>query len=135
MTTAHANGPAEMLMRLEVMVLQGEPSLPVSAIRAQITNAIDIVVQLARVPLPYDEGRSMKIVTEIAEVIGIHPGTGGMVVEPIFSFRGFGTAGKPVHLFTGYLPSFIDEIDQVRPSLKSRHEDDRVVRIEELFAL
>ncbi|WP_181708498.1 ATPase, T2SS/T4P/T4SS family [Chthonobacter rhizosphaerae] len=106
MTTAHANTPQDMMTRLEVMVLQGQASLPVMAIRQQIVAAVDMVVQLNRLP----SGR--RAVTEISEVIGIDPDTQMVIVEPIYRLAvNRGADGE--HAFTGYLPSFIAEIAPV----------------------
>jgi pilus assembly protein CpaF len=62
LTTAHANSPADMLSRLEAMVLMAGVEMPLVAIRYQIAAAIDVIVQLHR--LPSGERR----VTGIAEV-------------------------------------------------------------------
>lgn len=103
MTTAHANTPQDMMTRLEVMVLQGQSSLPVMAIRQQIVAAVDMVVQLNRL------GSGRRCVTEISEVIGIDPETQMIIVEPIYKLvMTPGTDGE--HSFTGYLPSFVAEI-------------------------
>jgi len=48
LTTIHANAPLESLYRLETMVLMGDLDLPISAIRPQIIQAIDIIVQQKR---------------------------------------------------------------------------------------
>ena len=61
LSTGHANSPKDMLTRLETMVLMGM-DMPVSAIRAQISSAIDIIVHLARL-----RDKSRKVV-QIAEV-------------------------------------------------------------------
>jgi pilus assembly protein CpaF len=106
MTTAHANTPQDMMTRLEVMVLQGESSLPVTAIRQQIVAAVELVVQLNRLP----NGR--RAVTEISEVIGIDPDTGLVLVEPIFHLVGRSDGGM-AHAFTGYLPSFVSELVEI----------------------
>lgn len=63
MSTGHANSSADMLNRLETMVLMGM-DLPVSAIRQQIASGIDIIVHLGRIR---DKSRR---VLEIAEIIG-----------------------------------------------------------------
>ncbi|WP_342757864.1 CpaF family protein [Kineothrix sedimenti] len=63
MSTGHANSSADMLNRLETMVLMGM-DLPVSAIRQQIASGIDIIVHLGRLR---DKSRR---VLEIVEVIG-----------------------------------------------------------------
>lgn len=62
LTTAHANSPLDMLRRLEAMVLMAGLEMPLMAIRYQITSAVDVIVQLHR--LPSGERR----VTGIAEV-------------------------------------------------------------------
>ena len=63
MSTGHANSSADMLNRLETMVLMGM-DLPVSAIRQQIASGIDIIVHLGRLR---DKSRR---VLEIVEAIG-----------------------------------------------------------------
>ena len=126
MTTAHANGPAEMLSRLEVMVLQGEPNLPIVAIRRQIVDAVDLVVQLRKV-----EGD--KRVTEIAEVVDIHPVTGEILIEPIFRHRP-DADGRPGWIFTGRLPSFVEEIDRHRPIAEHGPAAGRPVDLADIFA-
>ncbi|WP_422374220.1 CpaF family protein [Roseibium sp.] len=135
MTTAHANGTAEMLMRLEVMVLQGEPNLPIRAIRNQIVSAVDIIVQLEKVRLPSDPERSKKIVTEIAEVVDIHPVTGEIIVEPIFLFDGFLNGDVPKFRFSGYLPSFVEEIDDAVRSYSESGSIGQDLDLEDIFAL
>jgi pilus assembly protein CpaF len=135
MTTAHANGPAELLMRLEVMVLQGEPNLPVHAIRNQIASAVELIVQLQKVPLPSESGRNKKLVTDIAEVVGIHPVTGEIIVESIFSFIGFGPNDTPLHMFSGYLPSFIEDVDGARGVYTEGEKTGQRVSLEDIFVL
>lgn len=135
MTTAHANGPAELLMRLEVMVLQGEPNLPVHAIRNQITSAVDLIVQLQKVPLPSETGRGKKLVTDIAEVIGIHPVSGDIIVESIFTFSGFGLDDTPIHMFSGYLPSFIEEVDACRGVFAEGEKAGQRIPLEDFFVM
>lgn len=62
MSTGHANSPADMLSRLETMVLLGT-DIPLLAVRKQIASAIDVVIQLGRLR---DKSRR---VLEIAEVL------------------------------------------------------------------
>jgi len=47
-TTVHANSPLESLYRLETMVLMGDVDLPIAAIRPQITQGINWVIQQKR---------------------------------------------------------------------------------------
>ena len=50
MTTVHANTPRDALARLETMVLMAGFDLPVRAIREQIASALDLIVQVDRMP-------------------------------------------------------------------------------------
>ncbi len=78
LSTGHANSAADMLTRLETMVLSGT-ELPLPAIRSQIASAIDIVVHLSRMR---DHTRK---VTEISELTGVKDGM--IVVNPIYVFE------------------------------------------------
>ncbi len=64
LSTGHANSPADMISRLETMVLMGM-DLPLMAIRRQIASGVDIIVHLGRLR---DKTRKM---LEIDEVIGL----------------------------------------------------------------
>ena len=68
LSTGHANSTADMLSRLETMVLQGAAGLPLEAIRQQIASAIDIIVHLSRL-----RDKSRKTM-EITEVVGYENG-------------------------------------------------------------
>ncbi|HEY6833815.1 MAG TPA: CpaF family protein, partial [Pseudolabrys sp.] len=48
MSTIHANSARDALARLENMILMANVNLPMSAIRGQITSAIDLVIQTER---------------------------------------------------------------------------------------
>ena len=64
LSTGHANGAKELMLRLETMVLMAV-DMPVAAIRNQIAAGVDIVVHLDR----FKDG-SRKVV-EISEIAGI----------------------------------------------------------------
>lgn len=64
LSTGHANSPADMLNRLESLVLLGA-DIPLMAVRRQIASAIDIIVHLGRLR---DKSRR---VLEIAEVMDL----------------------------------------------------------------
>lgn len=64
MSTGHANSAQDMLSRMETMVLMGM-TLPLQAIRKQISSGIDIIVHLGRLR---DKTRK---VLEICEVMGM----------------------------------------------------------------
>lgn len=63
LSTGHANSPADMLNRLETMVLMGM-DLPISSIRRQIASGIDIMIHVGRLR---DRSRRVLEVTEIVE--------------------------------------------------------------------
>lgn len=77
MSTGHANSPSDMIYRLETMVLMGV-DMPLAAIRAQISSAIDIVVHLGRLR---DKSRR---VLEIDEIMGVI--SGEILLQPLFQF-------------------------------------------------
>jgi pilus assembly protein CpaF len=75
LSTCHANGPAEALVRVETMVLMSEVNLPLAAVRAQLESALDLVVQVARRP---DGQRRVVAVAEVcARGSGAGTGAGG----------------------------------------------------------
>ena len=67
LSTGHGNSPQDMLSRLEIMVLMGV-EMPISAIRAQIASAIDILIFLGRL-----RDRSRKVL-EVVELTGYENG-------------------------------------------------------------
>lgn len=77
LSTGHANSVADMLSRLETMVLSGA-NLPIEVIRKQISSAIDILIHLARMR---DNSRR---VVEISEVIGVK--NGDVELNTLFRF-------------------------------------------------
>jgi pilus assembly protein CpaF len=65
LTTVHANSARDALARIETMVLMAGFDLPVRAIREQVSGAVDLVVQVARLR---DGSRR---VTGVSEVVGM----------------------------------------------------------------
>jgi pilus assembly protein CpaF len=78
LSTGHANTPADMLRRLETMVLMTGYELPLRAIREQIASAVDLLVHTARLK---DGSRK---VTHITEVYGIEDDE--ILTQDIFEF-------------------------------------------------
>lgn len=78
MSTGHANSAADMLSRLETMILMGM-ELPVTAIRGQLASGIDLIVHLCRF-----RDRSRKV-QEIVEVTGMENGT--ITLSTLYRFR------------------------------------------------
>lgn len=64
LSTGHANSTTDMLSRLETMVLQGAPGLPLEAIRQQIASAVDIIIHLSRLR---DKSRKTMEICEIVD--------------------------------------------------------------------
>jgi len=62
LSTGHANTPADMLRRLETMVLMTGYELPLRAIREQIASAVDLIVHTARLK---DGTRKIVNITEV----------------------------------------------------------------------
>lgn len=77
LSTGHSNSTKDMLSRLETMVLTGA-SLPLEAIRQQISSAVDIIIQLSRL-----RDKSRRTI-EITEVLGYE--NGEIILNPIYKF-------------------------------------------------
>jgi Flp pilus assembly CpaF family ATPase len=105
LSTIHANTPADTMLRLETMVMMAV-EMPVKAIREQICAALDVVVQIAR--LPSGERR----VTHVSEVIGLDVETDRILTEDIYILRrGRGDEDRLGQLrHTGYIPAFAEEL-------------------------
>jgi len=63
LSTCHANGPLDALLRLEMLVLQAAPTWPLTAIRHQLSRSIDVIVHVER------SSGSTRRVTSICEVV------------------------------------------------------------------
>jgi pilus assembly protein CpaF len=104
MSTLHANNPQDGLNRLETLVLLAGTELPSRAIRSQITSAVNVIVQTARL-----RGGARKVVS-VAELIGLVDGE--ISIQEIFAFRQLGVTpdGRAVgyHTATG-VPSIFKQ--------------------------
>jgi pilus assembly protein CpaF len=104
LTTVHANSPRDSLKRIETMVMMNGFDLPVRVIREQISSAVDIIIQAARLQ---DGSRK---VTSIVELTGMEGDT--ITISPIFEFnmKGLDASGKVAGEFsaTGAIPTFIE---------------------------
>ena len=65
MTTMHANTPRDALSRLETMVLMANANLPNRAMRDQISSALHLVIQVARL------SDGTRRVTSVVELTGM----------------------------------------------------------------
>ena len=82
LTTLHANGGVDAIHRLETMVLMASIDLPVKAVREYIESAINLVVNIDRLP----DGK--RKVTSISEIIGFDDDE--IKLKDIFTFKQVG---------------------------------------------
>ena len=108
LTTLHANSPRDALSRLETMVLMSGMDLPIRAIREQIANAVNLIIQQTR----FADGT--RKVTAISEVSGMEMDI--ITMQDIFTFKqeGFDADGKVEGRFiaTGFVPKFSDDLQR-----------------------
>ena len=62
LSTVHANSPVDAIARLETLVLYAGVPLPLSAVRAQLSAAIDGIIQVARA------GDGRRVITSVVEL-------------------------------------------------------------------
>ena len=98
MTTLHANSSEETIKRLEVLVLSAV-DLPVVAIHRQIASALNIIVQITRLP------GGKRVVTQISELVRYDDRQSRIIIHDIFLRRPDGEL-----LATGYLPTFMESL-------------------------
>ena len=107
LTTCHANTPRDAIARLETMIMMGGFDMPLRAMRAQISSAVDLIVQVNRL-----SGGPRKV-TAITEIMGMEQDT--IVMQDIFTYQqeGVDENGRCVGQFlsTGIRPSFISRLE------------------------
>jgi len=88
MSTVHANRPREALTRLENMVGMAGINLPSKAVRTQISDAIDMIVQISRMR------DGIRRVTSVTEVVGMEGDV--IITQELFhyDFEGEDNAGR-----------------------------------------
>ncbi|MBA2283497.1 MAG: CpaF family protein [Acidimicrobiia bacterium] len=108
MTTVHANSARDALSRMETLVLMAGFDLPVRAIREQINSAIDLILQVDRMP----DGR--RVVTSLTEVQGMEGDV--ILLQDIFKYRFLpgSERGRPSGELaaTGLRPKFMDRLNE-----------------------
>jgi len=106
LATIHANTPRDALTRLENMIGLGGMNLPSKVARHQISTAISVVIQIARLA---DGKRKL---TSIQEITGMEGDV--ITMQEIFAFRqtGMTTSGAVTGHFcaTGVRPRFADRL-------------------------
>ncbi len=107
LTTIHSNSPRDCISRLETLVMFTGLELPSKAIREQISNAIHIIVQQARM---LDGTRK---VTKISEITGMEGPT--ITLQDIFVYKqeGLDEDKKVIgrYVATGFVPKFITRLE------------------------
>ncbi len=103
MTTVHANNPRDSLSRVEQMIGMSGIDMPQRAARAQISSALNVVLQVSRL----SDGR--RKVTSLSELTGMEGDT--ITMQEIFRFKkeGVDENQKVIGHFeaTGIRPKFL----------------------------
>jgi pilus assembly protein CpaF len=123
LTTIHANTPRDAVSRLEVMVSLANSNMKLESVRQQISSAVNLFVQAARLS---DGSRR---VTSITEVTGMEGDI--ITIQDIFVFekRGLSPEGKVLGRFaaTGIRPKFYEKLlsagIRLRPDLFDEVEE------------
>ncbi len=107
LSTVHSNTPRDTISRLETLCLMSGLDLPIRVISKQISSAVNLIVQQARLS---DGSRK---VTHITEVQGMEGDT--LLLQDIFLFeqKGRSSDGKVIgkHRATGFRPKCMHEIE------------------------
>jgi septum site-determining protein MinD len=107
MTTTHANSPRECISRLETLCLMAGMDLPARAIREQISNAVNLIVQISRLS---DGSRKILSLTEVAGMQG-----DVVTLAEIFRFKetGYDKNRKIQGVFQvmGHIPTFVEKLE------------------------
>jgi pilus assembly protein CpaF len=100
LTTVHANSQRDALYRLDTMVAMANLNIPERAIRQQIASAVNVIVQVSRMP---DGTRK---VTGISEITGMEGDVITMQEIFVFERTGIGPEGRVMGRFraTGIRP-------------------------------
>jgi pilus assembly protein CpaF len=103
LTTIHANGPRDVLLRLETLMLLTGIEIPERAIRELVSSSINIVLQISR----FSDGT--RKISSIQEIVGMEQGTISM--QEIFHFekKGIDELGRIFGEFrpTGIRPRYL----------------------------
>jgi len=106
LTTIHANTPRDALTRLETMIAMANLNLPERAVRQQIASAINLIVQINRLP---DGTRKVISLTEVTGMEGP-----AITIQDIFVYKRMGVDNnkkvKGRFQATGIRPKFSDKL-------------------------
>jgi len=123
LTTCHANTPRDAIARLETMIMMSGFDLPIRAMRTQIANAVDLIVQTNRL-----QGGPRKV-THVTEIVGMEQDT--IVMQDVFKYQqeGVDERGKAVGNFiaTGIRPTFMSRLESSGVRLPSSAFRERIM--------
>ena len=107
LTTIHANSPRDALSRLETLMLLSGVNLPTTAMREQISAALDAIVQVTRM------SDGTRRVVSVSEIVGMEQDV--VAMQEIFFFKktGVDENGKVLghYCATGIRPKFADQLE------------------------
>ena len=102
MTTIHANSPANVKERLEILVRMGT-ELPIESIHAQSASALDLIVHLSR------DRTGFRQVTHVTEVVELDKQNGGIYMKDIFAIDQHSKHLMPTGLLPTFLPDLVEK--------------------------
>jgi pilus assembly protein CpaF len=107
MTTIHANDTRDALSRLEMMIGMAGFDLPIWIIRRQIASAVNLVIQVARLP-----GGARKVI-KISEITGMEGEI--MSMQDVFGFKQTGVdddrSAQGYFFATGLRPQCLERLE------------------------
>jgi len=107
LTTIHANGPRDVLLRLETLMLLTGIEIPERAIRELVSSSINIILQISR----FSDGT--RKISSISEIVGMEQGTISMQEIFLFEKKGIDADGKMVGVYrpTGIRPHYLQHME------------------------
>jgi len=105
--TLHANRPREALTRIENMINMAGLNLPAKAIRQQISDAVNMIIQISRMR----DGK--RRITHISEIVGMEGDIITMQDLYTYQYHGEDESGqlRGEHVSTGLRPAFYDRAE------------------------
>ncbi|MCI0493079.1 MAG: CpaF family protein [Planctomycetes bacterium] len=123
LTTCHANTPRDAIARIETMIMMAGFDMPIRAMRQQISNAVDLIVQTNRL-----QGGPRKV-TAITEIVGMEQET--IVMQDVFKYvqEGVDERGRAIGHFhaTGIRPTFMSRLEASGVRLPSSAFRERIM--------
>lgn len=106
LTTIHANGPRDVLLRLETLMLLTGIEIPEKAIRELVSSAINIIIQISR----FSDGT--RKISSVSEIVGMEQGTISMQEIFLFEKKGVDGEGRTLGVFrpTGIRPRYLQQM-------------------------